>query len=418
MLALIGNLFGDQNRGAQLINASARQQEAASRDDRYKQLGFDRAAKHGGETEGLRKELPALVYNRVFPEYEPSPREKQRLQSEASSYDAQTQRVEEENEALEHDIEARNQKIKNTNEELEELRAEGAYEASFDPVFWILMLLWGGLVGLLLLFYPSAAYTAMFSNFAADLQQTIAAGGDALAVVTRSIFDPAAFWKAYHQGLGTFFLILLMPIVFLSSGALLHHVLREYEGSRQKLWATALVGGVFLIDFVLAYRITSMVYEVHFLAGLVQEPWRPWYIFADVHFYLVLICGFIPHLIWAGLSYVLHNMWVEADPIRRREAQIRRWQKANDQDERRIRANEERIRDWQAILRQKRKELEGDIIPASAVVGAVEAFASGWNGFVSASGRRVQRRTKEVNAAVEAFLSDLQARLGIKDSDK
>lgn len=411
-------MFGDDNTGTQSLDASARQQEAAEKDDRYRQHGFDRAAKHDGEPEALQKELPAFVHNRVFPEYEPSPTEKHRLQNEIADRKAQLQEVEEENDALNDDIAERKQKTQETKEEIEELRSDGSYETKIDPVFWILAFLWSGVALLMLLFYPAATYTAVFSNFAADVQQTIAAGGDVLTAVTRSVFDPHAFAKAWADGPGTFFLIMLMPLVFLGSGALLHRVLREYTGRRRTLWAIVLIGGVFLLDFVLAYRITSMVYEVRFLAGLEETSWKPWFIFTDAHFYLVLICGFIPHLIWAALSVVLHNMWIEGDPIRRREAQIERWRKADEKDEERIRENKEDIRAWRSRIRQMERKMEGDIIPASTVEGAVEAFISGWNGFISASGQRVEERTKKVNATSEAFLDDLQARLGVNDTNK
>ena len=418
MSTLIGRIFGDQNQGTQSLDATARQQEAADKDDRYRQHGFNRATKHDGEPGALQKELPAFVHNRVFPEYEPSPTEKHRLQNETANREAQIQEAEEENEALKDDIAERKQKTQETKEENEELRSNGSYETKIDPVFWILTVLWAGVALLMLQFYPAATYTAFFSNFAADVQQTIAAGGDVVSAVTRSVFDPHAFAKAWEDGLGAFSLITLMPLVFLGSGALLHRVLREYSGRRRALWATALVGGVFFLDFVLAYRITSMVYEVRFLAGLEETPWRPWFIFRDAHFYLVLICGFIPHLIWAALSVVLHNMWIEGDPIRRREAQIERWRKANEKDEERIRENKEDIREWRSSIRQMQRKLEGDIVPASAVEGAVEAFISGWNGFISASGQRVEERTKEVNATAETFLDDLQTRLGVDDTDK
>jgi len=411
-------MFGDDNTGTQSLDASARQQEAAEKDDRYRQHGFDRAAKHDGEPEALQKELPAFVHNRVFPEYEPSPTEKHRLQNEIADRKAQLQEVEEENDALNDDIAERKEKTQETKEEIEELRSNGSYETKIDPVFWILAVLWGGVALLMLLFYPAATYTAVFSNFAADVQQTIAAGGDVLTAVTRSVFDPHAFAKAWADGLGTFFLIMLMPLVFLGSGALLHRVLREYTGRRRTLWSIVLIGGVFLLDFVLAYRITSMVYEVRFLAGLEETPWKPWFIFTDAHFYLVLICGFIPHLIWAALSVVIHNLWIEGDPIRRREAQIERWRKADEKDEERIRENKEDIRAWRSRIRQMERKMEGDIIPASTVEGAVEAFISGWNGFISASGQRIEERTKKVNATSEAFLDDLQARLGVDDTNK
>jgi hypothetical protein len=417
MSTLIGRIFGDQNQGTQSLDATARQQEAADKDDRYRQHGFNRATKHDGEPEALQKELSAFVNNRVFPEYEPSSPEKHRLQNEVANHDAQIQEAEEENEVLGDDIAERKRKTQEAKEEIEQLRSDGSYETKIDPVFWILAVLWGGIALLMLLFYPAATYTAMFSNFAADVQQTIAAGGDVLTVVTRSVFDPQAFAKAWQEDMGTFLLITLMPLVFLASGALLHRVLREYGGRRRMLWAIALIGGVFLLDFVLAYRITSMVYEVRFLAGLEDTSWKPWFIIKDIHFYLVLICGFVPHLIWAALSVVLHDMWIDGDPIRRREAQIERWRKANENDEERIRANKESIRGWRSAIRQMERKMEGDIIPVSTVEGAVEAFISGWNGFISASGQRVEERTTEVNATSEAYLDDLQARLGVDDTN-
>lgn len=415
MLPIIGKLFGHQNGNAQFVNASDQPQEAAARDEQYTQLGFDRAAKHGGEPQAVEKELAALMHNRVFPEYEPSPGKKERLRDEVAHYEAHVQKAADENEALERDIQRRRAKKNNAEEALEELRLEGAYEVSIDPTFWGSLFLLAGLTLLLFLYYPAATYTALFSNFLADLQQVIASGGDVIAAVTQSVFDPAAFRKAWRQGPGTFLLIVLMPVVFFGSGGLLHHVWREYDGWQQKLGAAGLITGVFLLDFVLAYRITSMVYEARLLAGLEEEPWRFWFITTDIHFYLVLICGFIPHLIWAALSFILHEMWIEADPIRRREAQIRRWRAANEADKQRIRENEHRIREWRAIIRQKKQKLEGRIIPTSALEGAVEAFTSGWNGFISASGRRVRPRTSEVSAIAEAFLDDIRAQLAVEE---
>src|SRR5690606_31224950 len=99
------------------------------------------------------------------------------------------------------------------------------------------------------------------------------------------VFNPHALERAWQKGIAAFGFILMfvfVPIIL----AVLPKI------SRFKGWKEALtLGGIILVDVIIAYKVAQAVHHVRFLSGDTTAPWHFFQVFEDSNFYLVFILG-------------------------------------------------------------------------------------------------------------------------------
>jgi hypothetical protein len=135
----------------------------------------------------------------------------------------------------------------------------------------------------LFIFYSSAAYILLFS-----IEDTKVLQAQGISFNAAQIFDPKAVTKAWNkEGAAPYFIFLFtfIPLAFA--------VADRFVKVR---WATlvsilSFVFGIFVLDGVIAYKVTEAVHEVNYMQGNTNNPWHATMAFTDTNFYMVFMFG-------------------------------------------------------------------------------------------------------------------------------
>lgn len=260
----------------------------------YETFGFQRASAHLGSIFGLK-----ICLNRIFQDYKEKIRKDKIKQEEfkkpyivkREDYKGNNERLEKSKEKIENeDIPLAKKKLENLNNELKDIRqnpekytGDKAGRAGF--IIGIIILIFLSLY--LFVFYSSASYSAFFKEFVfTDLG------------VAKSIFDPRAISKSFQDGVTELILILTIPFVFIGLGFLVHKFL-EAKSFIKYLKVSAVLLVTFVFDAILAYEITSKIYNMR-MENSFQDmpPYSPELALSSVNFWLIIFAGFVVYLIW------------------------------------------------------------------------------------------------------------------------
>ncbi len=154
----------------------------------------------------------------------------------------------------------------------------------------------------LVLFYASAGYSVLFGN------QT----------VMNSVFNPDAIKSALSKGGSAMGFTFLFPIIFIATGFALSILLskrkqvndaNKHKAQRAILLIFLLV---FLMDAMIAYKITQNIYINQYESGFYDTPWSATFLMYDVNFYLVIFMGFVVYILWGVLlNFVLSHPYTK-----------------------------------------------------------------------------------------------------------
>jgi hypothetical protein len=154
----------------------------------------------------------------------------------------------------------------------------------------------------LLLFYWSAWYNGLFSNFFNEQIE----GGSAssvLKVVMNPYFIYEAIVETYNY-LGLIFSLVLTSIP-LGVATLLHEKADKKSNNRWGItWTSALSLIIALVlDFILAYKIVEEIYNYKRFNGVVaNEAFSVMKCFSEITFYLIFLISFVTYFVW-GIFY-------------------------------------------------------------------------------------------------------------------
>lgn len=155
-------------------------------------------------------------------------------------------------------------------------------------LFYIGLLLLIPITIYLFVFYISATYSAFFKIFADD-------------ELSSAIFDAQAFTKAMKEGTLEGILVVTIPTVFLGLGYIIHMVQKE-KGIKNIIRVVALIIMTFLFDGLLAYQIEKKIYE--FNKTLDSAPFNLKIALGEAEFWMIIFAGFVVYIIW-GLVFDL-----------------------------------------------------------------------------------------------------------------
>lgn len=170
-----------------------------------------------------------------------------------------------------------------------------------------------GLTLYLLIFYSSAAYSALLKKYVVD---DIA--------VSNSIFDPYALVSAYEESWGSLLLIISITCVFMGLGYLIH-LFQSMKVASYKLKIAALILITFLFDFILAYEITKKLYDLRVQNSFDDLPkYTILMALENINFWLIIFAGFVAYIIW-GMLFDFVMIFVEKlNVIRHKNLVIKR----------------------------------------------------------------------------------------------
>lgn len=189
----------------------------------------------------------------------------------------------------------------------------------------------------LFIFYISAGYSAIFSNFSITKDMS---RDEILSMLVSSVLDPNVFSKL--EGVGYF--LFLLPMVFIGLGLLIH----KFVENKQYFWLFLVIIFNFFVDFLFAFSIENKISRLMISMDL---PTKPFYF--NENFYMVLVLGFGAYLIW---GFIYHFFMLEHEkklPRQAKEQQLKDIQEHMDEKENEILELDGDI----ASLREKKRQL-------------------------------------------------------------
>lgn len=170
-----------------------------------------------------------------------------------------------------------------------------ASESAFDATREKMML--AGLFCLTIFlysFYFLTGHAAFMKNIGKSLENSQSSDVSALF---ETVFDASAVFNDLVTMPLNVILIAFFPFIFIVTGYLVHHFM---EKKRYGVMAGAIAITVGL-DYVIAYKVTSKMFDARRLAGLEENNWHFSMIYSDVNFYLILLAGMAVYVLWGVL---------------------------------------------------------------------------------------------------------------------
>lgn len=149
----------------------------------------------------------------------------------------------------------------------------------------------------LFLFYVSAIYNAFIFDAASATEEGLRTGRE----LSVTIFNGAAFQRAWSGGVMTFLFLGSAPSIVMGLGFLVHHFMREGK----KLAIVLIFGVTFLFDFLLAYEIVYQIHRIKILTGETDVPFSVGFLATQPEFYIILLAGFVVYIIWGFILKVV-----------------------------------------------------------------------------------------------------------------
>lgn len=237
----------------------------------------------------------------------------------------------------------------------------------------------------LFIFYSSSIYSVLFG-----------VPEDSLGFII-----PDVFGASLENGVSTFLLIVLLPMIFLALGYVMHNIMTknetlEKEGRKKKYGILiGILALSFAMDATIGYKISESLHHNKFMIGETNDMWQFSMIYSDVNFYLILLLGFATYILWGiCLHQVLSNPAMKSLDERARSLIERINENIKDEQEKikKIDAdllinseNKSEVKIKIAKLQQEIIDIrKGQIVVHfNSVKGYVGAFKNGWKSFLA-----------------------------------
>jgi hypothetical protein len=207
------------------------------------------------------------------------------------------------NEAISAQVREKQEKIDTRREELLDIHKkyekdpEAMKRETFSPFkFGINLFILLMLTAYLFFFYVSAAYKALYTDFA-GIAERIASGLGTGSIMPK----PAELGEALRYN----YLLFLVPFVFYAFGWAFHVIL-DMKNRFKFIYLGSLIAVTFAVDFLLALLIHNNTEYAKELMGLATRSWA-----ANPAFYMILFLGFIVYILWSILLDSLFREWAK-----------------------------------------------------------------------------------------------------------
>ncbi|KUF41720.1 hypothetical protein AS361_01515 [Myroides marinus] len=386
-------------------------------------FGFSQATEVKGSLEAVKNSLNALYHNYLETlklsdsQKQISINEKNQMiehaKSEIETNDKYLNTLEEQKQKV-------NSKINQHQDEILDLKSGNNAEQTNNTTFIMGIVILVFLTIFLFLFYSSSIYSVFFG----------------VPEDTNGFIVPDVFSMSLENGLSTFLLIVLLPMIFLCLGYIMHNTIEANQKKKrlgQKtsyLSLTAFILLAFCVDAIIGYQITQGVYSHKYISGEVDAIWQFNMIYSDITFYLILSLGFATYMIWGVCLHQVLSHPAAKSLDERSKNKIERINQYIDQEEKKIEDIIEDINAKQALVNQQQQKITklqqeildirlGKIsININAIKGYVGAFKNGWIKFISNyyDDSNSEKYTLEINQISDKWMEEKQIEL--KDSIK
>ena len=174
-------------------------------------------------------------------------------------------------------------------------RASFIFESIF-PVFATFALI--GLLCFLFIFYSSAGDKAFAGSATGSVDQLL-----------NEVVNPNAFFQAWQTGN---MFVIIFPFIFLML-AIVTHLSIEHK---QRVYLGLLLGATFVLDTVIAVKISKAIYDEKVIRGLIDPELEPWTIW-DLNILAVILLGFGVSLLLSYAFYWTLYLWSRVGSLRR-----------------------------------------------------------------------------------------------------
>lgn len=366
----------------------------------YSEHGFERSRDHNGNINALKIELNKIYQwhkdearrNEEQKEKKPSRIKLQELKSENEELKKKNERIEETDEpALNDKIDEAKKDKRDIKENPGTVTGDKTSRVSFYIGLAIISLL----TIYLFVFYSSASYSAFFKNFqATDIG------------VAGSIFDPQAITNALRDGFFELVLILTIPSVFIGLGYLIHKFQEEKNFSNYfKVGFFILV--TFLFDCILAYGITSKIYEIN--KKITDPDFSPILAAQNIDFWTIIFAGFLVYIIWGFIFDFVMKAHEKLDKVslslRAKDEEIKNYQERIQILDKTMFKNREKVSHNKTHIKKLEEVLNSYFYNPKIFKKRYAEFMSGWIQYMNAS-KMGDRKVEEAHDIGERFLSN------------
>ncbi len=358
-------------------------------------LGFETAGQAKGNRIALQSNLEVLYQNfKIKSEYDTSKTESFRQKYKAEKVQLETDKdkliIDKEN--LENTkIPEIKDKIGILIDEINDIKQNPSGSLHIEKPdklgFYLGLLIFIFLTVDLWIFYSSAIYSAFFRKI--DFTQN---------VVLNTIFYAKSFIESLNTGAAAFILILVSPFIFLALGYLIHKFLEEKKITGY-LKMVSLLLVTFIFDCILAYEITSKIYDAIIINSPENmPPYNLSIAIHDVNFWLIIFAGFVVYIVWGLILTFVTEGFQKFDVVK--VAVKRREDKIKEHKNEIINLNT-KIYD----INTKIESIKGEIKKAEAFINSkffdfvllennINSFWTGWLNYLT--GMQVEQQ--EINA--------------------
>ncbi|MEI6215437.1 MAG: hypothetical protein WCP10_15140 [Desulfuromonadales bacterium] len=280
-----------------------------------------------------------------------------------------------------------------------------ATESPYDPTREkIMMIGLFALTAFLYFFYFLTGHAAFMKNIGTAMEK---AGSNNVSALFETVFDASSVIADIAVTPVNAVLCGLFPFVFIVTGYLVHHFM-EKKQYPSMLAAVAITLG---LDFTLAYKVTSKMYDARHLGGLEDKPWHFSMVFSDVNFYLILLAGMAVYVLWG----ILMGLYLEEH---RRGDVVSSFVAASNDE---IAALEKSIRELDEKIAQRDRTIEDNqlkiariddpgslsLVSRNQIELVLDSFTSGWSRGVQKFYQQEQERLDQEKSRRSAELLTL-----------
>ena len=186
------------------------------------------------------------------------------------------------------------------------------------------------------------------------------------------VVNPNAFFQAWQTGN---MFVIIFPFIFLVL-AIVTHLSIEHK---QRVYLGLLLGATFVLDTIIAVKISKAIYDEKVIRGLIDPELEPWTIW-DLNILAVILLGFGVSLLLSYAFYWTLYLWSRVGSLRRQ---------SKEQAHRAVQiADEKNQRDVEiAVLKTEMDTLQTELAP--------------FNEKVNSNQQRLSQNEKEIEEILE-----------------